>query len=396
MGIYQIPTVGASVIIIYNLPPNTIGEYRLNFTTDMLLQAYNGSLIYWDDIRIAQANYNIFPPLPHKTIIPLHFTAANGATLIFTSTLANFSSTWTQVGEEISWPLPINQTITKSSDMMLVASATPFSIGYVLYPYYLSYEAVPENQNATVDIISLCTQYNTSTEAPTCDNSIVYYYNLSLEAFANVTISANNVAEFPAINFTCSECWPFNGFTYYYVNTTYYYSSGCSLLLDNFQLFLDWIYTDEYALSSASLTGYVLLQSFSSDLSPIIDSMDCISYVQSPIPYALSGVLILAVILTFICIGRVGCIVNKKEKTESLISINGSDLDISQYESSPLLQKAKIGEDELIMEEQIGSGSFGEVFFNFSINKSNILKQIQIGVQWKMERNESGHKENVI
>ena len=361
---------------------------------EMVYEVYNGSLYYWDDIRIAQANYNVFPPFSHKEIIPLHFTSPNGATLIFTEALANFTEDWTQVGEEIVWPVPINQTITKSTEMMQVANSTMWSIGYVLLPYYIDFMSDSQNSNySSVNSISLCTQYDQSSYAPTCDNVIVLDFNLSVSSFYNVSFDSQNQAILPPTNFTCDDCWPFNGFTYFYLNTTYYYPSGCSLLVENLELFLTWIFTNGSALDNANDKGYVLLQSpIYSASSTLIDSLNCVVVERSSLPFAILSIFLLGVLFLIILLLRIYCIKNRKPKLPLVNIVN--DNNEVDYENSPLLQKAKIGEDELIFEEQIGCGSFGEVYLFFPYYFSSIAHFFNFlfkGLQRSMERNKSSY-----
>lgn len=103
-NVIQFPIAGASLIFIYNLPEEVIGTNRLNLTLDSLFQIYNGSIVSWDDERILSANPG-FLQTPNSTIAPLHFDRESGCTLILTTVFSMYSSSWDQVGENITWPV---------------------------------------------------------------------------------------------------------------------------------------------------------------------------------------------------------------------------------------------------------------------------------------------------
>ena len=255
----------------------------------------------------------------------------------------------------MEWPIEngVVSSISSSLEMLLSVNATKWSIGYVAYPDILSRD-IQGYEREPPPMANLCT-LSTNT---LCLHNLTLTQEISLNSFVNVTLNTTtNQVIFPVVNLSDHpNYWPFSGYSYYLINSTYYFPSGCSLFLENFQSYFEWVENSSTALSQANLFGYYLNQTFFSQLNT--KPLSCYYLIRSSTPYSFVGVLLLIVIL--MSIFGVRYLLVHRGKLNHLKTFEEVNV---KLEVSPLLWKAKIDSEDVILHDQIGSGSFGEVPF---------------------------------
>jgi phosphate transport system substrate-binding protein len=134
-NVLHVPTVLGAVVVTYNLPG--LGDTRLKFDGNALVDIFMGRLTKWNDKRLAALNPGV--KLPDQDIIVVHRSDGSGTTYIFTDYLNKFSREWKdKVGyaTSVNWPVGLggkgNEGVTQQ------VKQTEGAIGYVELIYALS------------------------------------------------------------------------------------------------------------------------------------------------------------------------------------------------------------------------------------------------------------------
>lgn len=134
-NVLHVPTVLGAVVVTYNLPG--IGDTRLKFDGNVLVDIFMGRIIKWNDRRIAALNPGV--KLPDLDVIVVHRSDGSGTTYIFTDYLNKSSREWRdKVGyaTSVNWPTGLggkgNEGVTQQVKQVEGA------IGYVELIYALS------------------------------------------------------------------------------------------------------------------------------------------------------------------------------------------------------------------------------------------------------------------
>jgi phosphate transport system substrate-binding protein len=134
-NVLHVPTVMGAVVVTYNLPG--LGDTRLKFDGDALVDIFMGRLTKWNDKRLAALNPGV--KLPDQDIIVVHRSDGSGTTYIFTDYLNKFSREWKdKIGyaTSVNWPVGLggkgNEGVTQQ------VKQTEGAIGYVELIYALS------------------------------------------------------------------------------------------------------------------------------------------------------------------------------------------------------------------------------------------------------------------
>ena len=242
---------------------------------------------------------------------------------------------------------------------------TPNSVGYVSFPTLESFNAHVFTSNFTQ--LAICTVI----EDHKCANSVILDEALQYASLNAFVVQENGAAMAPPFNWTCEDCWFFNGFTYWYTEEQYS-ESGCnSFISDLFELF-NWIYTNPTAMDEAQAAHFVLLQGETWNiLQSNFNKISCAKSVSSALDHAFF-IAWLVVMIIFLIFTIVICIrllwgVNKKYQRIRSNPVTFSLQSEGPMEVTPLLMKAQIDCNDIILSDQIGTGSFGEVCFLFCI-----------------------------
>ncbi len=99
---YNLPLTLGDVVITYNVPGVDTGVV---FSSDVIADAFLGTITNWNDPRIAKLNPGVtFPNLP---ITIAHRSDGSGTTAVFTSYLSKVNSQWERsvgAGTSVNWP----------------------------------------------------------------------------------------------------------------------------------------------------------------------------------------------------------------------------------------------------------------------------------------------------
>jgi phosphate transport system substrate-binding protein len=134
-NVLHVPTVLGAVVVTYNLPG--IGDTRLKFDGNVLVDIFMGRIIKWNDRRIAALNPGV--KLPDQDLIVVHRSDGSGTTYVFTDYLNKFSREWKdKVGyaTSVNWPVGLggkgNEGVTQQIKQVEGA------LGYVELIYAIS------------------------------------------------------------------------------------------------------------------------------------------------------------------------------------------------------------------------------------------------------------------
>ena len=89
-NVLHVPTVLGAVVVTYNLP--SLGDTKLKFDGDLLVDIFMGRVTKWNDKRIAALNPGV--KLPDIDLIVVHRSDGSGTTYVFTDFLNKFSREW--------------------------------------------------------------------------------------------------------------------------------------------------------------------------------------------------------------------------------------------------------------------------------------------------------------
>jgi phosphate transport system substrate-binding protein len=134
-NVLHIPTVLGAVAVTYNLP--TLGETKLKFDGNLLVEIFMGRVTKWNDPKIAALNPGV--KLPDIDLVVVHRSDGSGTTYVFTDYLNKFSREWKdKVGyaTSVNWPIGLggkgNEGVTQQ------VKQVEGGLGYVELIYALS------------------------------------------------------------------------------------------------------------------------------------------------------------------------------------------------------------------------------------------------------------------
>jgi phosphate transport system substrate-binding protein len=134
-NVLHVPTVLGAVAVTYNLP--SLGETRLKFDGNLLVDIFMGRVVKWNDPKIAALNPGV--KLPDIDLIVVHRSDGSGTTYVFTDYLNKFSREWKdKVGyaTSVNWPTGLggkgNEGVTQQ------VKQTEGALGYVELIYAIS------------------------------------------------------------------------------------------------------------------------------------------------------------------------------------------------------------------------------------------------------------------
>lgn len=143
-SIVHIPETVGGVVVSYNLPDILTG---LNLTGDVVAKIFQGNITRWNDPAITSLNPGM--NLPNNDIVVVRRSDSSGTTSVFTTYLANASSSWILgKGTTINWPVGIGAP--QNSGVASTLQQTPYSIGYLEF-FYAKNNSIPyafiQNEN---------------------------------------------------------------------------------------------------------------------------------------------------------------------------------------------------------------------------------------------------------
>jgi len=122
--VIQIPTVGISIVMAYNLP----GVDELALSRDAYCGIITGDVTQWNDAAIAETNPDVI--LPNLPITFVHRADSSGTTYIFTNHLDEACPQWTAgVGKMVDWA--VGTEAPGNLGMTAFIQQTEGAIGYV-------------------------------------------------------------------------------------------------------------------------------------------------------------------------------------------------------------------------------------------------------------------------
>jgi phosphate transport system substrate-binding protein len=130
----QVPVALGGLAVVYHLPGVSRG---LNLTRSALAGIYLGTITYWDNKAIKNANPGVH--LTHMKITVVHRSDGSGSTYIFTDFLSHVSSAWSGgpgTSTSVNWPVGVGEP--GSSGVAAVVVQTTGAIGYVELSYAIS------------------------------------------------------------------------------------------------------------------------------------------------------------------------------------------------------------------------------------------------------------------
>jgi phosphate transport system substrate-binding protein len=134
-NVLHVPAVSGAVVVTYNLP--TLGDAKLKFDGNALVDIFMGRVTKWNDPKIAALNPGV--KLPDIDLIVVHRSDGSGTTYVFTDYLNKFSREWKdKVGyaTSVNWPVGLggkgNEGVTQQVKQVEGA------VGYVGLIYALS------------------------------------------------------------------------------------------------------------------------------------------------------------------------------------------------------------------------------------------------------------------
>jgi phosphate transport system substrate-binding protein len=133
-GLVQFPAIIGGVVPILNV--DGIKPGQLKVTGDVLAQMFMGTIVNWNDKKIAALNPGV--KLPDASITVVHRADGSGTTAIFTDYLAKVNADWKTTvgaGAAVKWPAASSIGGKGNEGVAANVSRVKNSIGYVEYAY---------------------------------------------------------------------------------------------------------------------------------------------------------------------------------------------------------------------------------------------------------------------
>ncbi len=129
-GLYQFPGVVGAIAMGYNLP----GVSGLKLSRAATVAIASGTLTYWDDKLISDANKGV--KLPHEKLTFVHRADGSGTTYNFTYYLSKVDKKWRKTfgaKKSLSWPGDHHIGGKTNSGVAALLKQTKYSVGYIDY-----------------------------------------------------------------------------------------------------------------------------------------------------------------------------------------------------------------------------------------------------------------------
>jgi len=131
-GLVLFPETLGGVAVTYNLAVISSATH-LNFTADVIVEIYNGTITNWNDARIQSINMGV--TMPNVPITAVHRSDGSGTTYAFKDYLSHVNSWWNKtipVDTSTTWPAGAVQAAgSGNAGVAGQVSNTPGAIGYV-------------------------------------------------------------------------------------------------------------------------------------------------------------------------------------------------------------------------------------------------------------------------
>jgi phosphate transport system substrate-binding protein len=124
------PTVTGAIVLAYHLPGIKDGELKLN--SEAVAGIFNGSIEYWDDIRIQKNNPTL--SLPHEKIIVVVRADKSGTTYNFTYYLSKIAPKSFSPSKKPEWKANVMGG-KGNSGVSATVKQLKYAIGYTEYSY---------------------------------------------------------------------------------------------------------------------------------------------------------------------------------------------------------------------------------------------------------------------
>ena len=131
--VVTMPETAGGVAVIYNVP----GVPTLNFTGEVLAEAFMGNITMWNDPQIAALNPGV--TLPDQAILIVHRSDGSGTSFAFSNFLTVSSPVWASLyGKSTSPAFPVGSGQHGSSGVGNFVAANQYTLGYIDLSYALS------------------------------------------------------------------------------------------------------------------------------------------------------------------------------------------------------------------------------------------------------------------
>ena len=133
-GMVQFPAILGGVVPIINLDGFKPGELKV--TGEVLAEMFMGTILKWNDAKIAALNPG--KKLPDQAITVVHRADGSGTTFIFTDYLNEVSAAWKEKvgkGAAVKWPAATSVGGKGNEGVAANVGRVKGSVGYVEYAY---------------------------------------------------------------------------------------------------------------------------------------------------------------------------------------------------------------------------------------------------------------------
>jgi phosphate transport system substrate-binding protein len=227
-NVLHVPTVLGAVAVTYNLP--SLGETRLKFDGNLLVDIFMGRVTKWNDPKIAALNPGV--KLPALDLIVVHRSDGSGTSYVFTDYLTKFSREWKEkVGfaTSVNWPTGLggkgNEGVTQQVKQIEGA------MGYIELIYAISNNLpYAEIKNASGNFI-----------APSLESVTAAAAGAKLEKDTDFRVSITNAPG--------AQAYPISSFTWLLVKKDNKDAAKAKLIRD----FLGWMITPEAQAMASEL-----------------------------------------------------------------------------------------------------------------------------------------------
>ncbi len=130
-GLILFPETLGGVAITFNVP-TIASTTHLNFTGEILVEIYNGTITNWNDARIGLINGGV--TLPNQAIYPVHRADGSGTTYAFKDYLSHVDAWWNNhvpVDTSATWPVAGQPSGQGNAGVASYVSNNQGAIGYV-------------------------------------------------------------------------------------------------------------------------------------------------------------------------------------------------------------------------------------------------------------------------
>lgn len=136
-GLTLLPGTLGGIALAYNIP-GVHTSVSLNFTSEVIVEIYNGTINRWSDSGIQSLNPGV--TLPITPVTPVHRSDASGTTYSFTRFLSVTNSWWANrvgFGSLVAWPTNTSAGVGALGDLGVAAVVSGNSgfVGYVGLSY---------------------------------------------------------------------------------------------------------------------------------------------------------------------------------------------------------------------------------------------------------------------